>query len=242
MCTKAEPQKLHIMLHDDWEIYGDGTGSPQELMFDPAKRLLDICDKYGAKYTFYAEIGQQYHMLNASDRRWRKIAVKWENILKEAVSRGHDVQLHFHPQWMRAELKNGRWKLDFSNWHSGTVRDAMLERWIHDGKQYLEKLLKSVNKNYKVVSFRAGGWMCQPSDGLYKALEKNGIPCDVTVRKGRYIKYEDGSFIDFRKTVSKYEPWKVNPNDFTEADYNSDIYMNYLYLPRNPFFPSLCTY
>jgi hypothetical protein len=40
------------MLHDDWEIYGDGTGNPEVLMFQPAKRILDICDKYGANLPF----------------------------------------------------------------------------------------------------------------------------------------------------------------------------------------------
>ncbi len=68
---------MFFMLHDDWEIYGDGTCDPQSLMFDPAKRILDICDRYGAKYTFYAEIGQQLNMLNAPSSKWSKYADTW---------------------------------------------------------------------------------------------------------------------------------------------------------------------
>ena len=59
---------LHLMFHDDWEIYDDETGDPVTLMFDPARRILDICDQYQAKNTFYAEIGQQLNMLDADMR------------------------------------------------------------------------------------------------------------------------------------------------------------------------------
>ena len=113
--------ELNLLLHDDWEIYGDGTGDPETLMFEPAKRILDICDRYGAKYTFYAEIGQQLHMLNAPEKRWNQYASTWESVLKDAIQRGHDVQLHFHPQWIGAELKNGIWHLDHSKWSAGNV-------------------------------------------------------------------------------------------------------------------------
>lgn len=44
---------LHLLLHDDWEIYGDGTGDPEKHTFEPVARVLDICDKYGAKYIFF---------------------------------------------------------------------------------------------------------------------------------------------------------------------------------------------
>ena len=64
----ANNKMIHLMLHDDWEIYGDGTGDPEVLMFDPARRIVDICDKHVAKYTFYAEIDQQLNMLNGSKK------------------------------------------------------------------------------------------------------------------------------------------------------------------------------
>jgi peptidoglycan/xylan/chitin deacetylase (PgdA/CDA1 family) len=205
------------MLHDDWEIYGDGTGDPEVLMFEPAKRLLDICDRYGAKYTFYAEIGQQINMLNAPGSKWKKYANTWEMILKDAIARSHDVQLHLHPQWIGSVLKNDKWQLDVSKWHSGHVEPELLDEWIGRGKYYLKNLLQPVNNDYRVLSFRAGGWMCQSSNGLYQALKKHEIVCDVSVLKGRYRRYEDGSVVDFRNAVSCYEPWEVHPDDFARA-------------------------
>ena len=239
---------LYLMLHDDWEIYGDGTGDPEVLMFEPARRILDICDRYGAKYTFYAEIGQQLNMLNAPGKKWQQYANTWEEILKDAVQRGHDVQLHFHPQWIGAELESGKWKLDFSKWSAGQVEHELLDEWIGNGKQYLESLLKSVNSEYRVLSFRAGGWLCQPSTGLYKAFKKHGIVCDVSVMKGRYAEYGDGSRLDFRNAVSRYRPWEVDPDDFSKEQKGSGVWElpvytdestlpHPLYLLKNSFQP-----
>lgn len=215
---------IDIMFHDDWEIYGDGTGDPEKLMFDPARRILDICDTYGAKYTFYAEIGQQLHMLNAPSGKWQKYADTWESILKDAIQRGHDVQMHFHPQWIGAELHNVKWKLDFSKWSAGKVAYELLDEWIGKGKRYIENFLQTVDKGYRVVSFRAGGWMCQPSAALYKALKSNGILTDVSVMKGRYARFADSSYVDFRNAVSRYNPWEVNPTNFALEKKGSGVW------------------
>lgn len=236
------------MLHDDWEIYGDGTGDPVTLMFEPAKRLLDICDNNGAKYTFYAEIGQQIHMLNAPEKKWRQYANTWEEILIDAVQRGHDVQLHFHPQWIGAELKNGKWKLDFCKWNAGNVDHELLDEWIGKGKHYLENLFKPVSNNYKLLSYRAGGWLCQPSTGLYNAFKNHGILCDVSVMKGRYAEYEDGKKLDFRDAVSRFRPWEVDLDDFAREQKGSGVWElpvyteesklpHPLYLLKKAFYP-----
>jgi len=212
---------INLMLHDDWEIYGDGTGNPESLMFDPAKRLLDICDKYGAKYTFFAEIGQQ---LDVPGGKWRKYAATWESVLKDAISRGHDIQLHLHPQWIGAVLKNDKWWVDVSKWHSGFVEPELLDIWVGKGKRYLENLFQPLNANYRVLSFRAGEWSCQPSHGLYHALKKHGIVCDVSVMKGRYKIYDNNCVVDFQKAVSPCIPWEVHPADFAKEQKGSGLW------------------
>ncbi|MFW6271769.1 MAG: hypothetical protein ACOC1Q_01860 [Desulfosalsimonas sp.] len=214
----------NLMLHDDWEIYGDGTGHPEKLMFDPARRLLDICDQYGAKYTFYAEIGQQLNMLNAPGGRWSWYAGIWEEILKDALARGHDVQMHFHPQWIGAELVNGQWKLDFSKWNTARVEEDLLDEWVGKGAAYLRGLLQGIDPEYELLSYRAGGWMCQPSTFLYRVLKKYGIVCDVSVMKGRYKRFADGGLIDFRNAPSRFEPWEVDPDDFALEKQGSGLW------------------
>ncbi len=215
---------VYLMLHDDWEIYGDGTGDPEQLMFEPARRILDICDKHGAKYTFYAEVGQQINMLEAPSSKWNRFAQTWEVLIKEAVKRGHDVQLHFHPQWIGARLNNGHWQLDYAKWNTGNLDYELLDKWIGKGTDYLRSLLEPVNPGYKLLSYRAGGWMCQPSINLYKVLKKHGILCDVSVIKGRYKKFTDGGVIDFRTAFSSFEPWEVDPYDFANKQEGSGLW------------------
>lgn len=215
---------VFILFHDDWEIYGDGTGDPVKLMFDPAKQLLDICDTYGAKYTFYAEIGQQLHMLDASAPIWREYAQTWEEVLKDAIVRGHDVQLHFHPQWIGAKLQNNTWKLDYRKWNTGSLSFDLLDEWIGKGTAYIRNLLNPVQSDYELLSYRAGGWMCQPSTNIYKTLKNHGIVCDASVLKGRYKKFEGGGYIDFRHAPSQFEPWEVNPDDFARLKPGSDLW------------------
>ena len=239
---------MNILLHDDWEIYGDGSGNPEQLMFEPARRILDICDIYGAKYTFFAEIGQQLHMLNASEPSWRKCAAHWETTLKDAVSRGHDVQLHFHPQWIGANLKNGSWQLNHTYWNTGHIEPAVLTEWIGKGKKYLEDLLQPVNNNFTICSYRAGGWMCQPSSGIYTALRDNGIVSDVSIMPGRHCKYADGGQVDFRDAHSRFMPWEVDPDDFSQYKQGSGIWEfpvytetsslpHMIYLLKKAFYP-----
>lgn len=213
------------MLHDDWEIYGDGTGNPDDLMFDPLKRILDICDEYGARYTIFAEIGQQLSMLNApAGSPWAKVANKWESMVCEAIKRGHDVQLHFHPQWIDAQLEKNSWVLNYEKWHTGKISQPELNEWLGNGKKYLESLLGTYNQNYQVVCFRAGGWLCQPSRILYQALRHNQIVCDATVMNGRHIEYKDGSWVDFRDSISNVNNWEVDPDNFSRQSSDSGVW------------------
>src|SRR4051794_9218662 len=104
------------MLHDDWELHGDGSGDMNELMFEPARKILGVCERYGAKYTFFAEVGQQFAMLSSPLEKHRRAAAQWEEVLRDAVRRGHDVQLHLHPQWIGAKSQTQGFDLDYAKW------------------------------------------------------------------------------------------------------------------------------
>ncbi len=215
---------LYLLLQDDWEIYTSGSGDPEKLMFEPAKRILDICDTYGARYTFFADIGLQINMLSSNSNYWKKRARKWELILKDAIKRGHDVQLHFHPQWIDAKLLDGCWQLNLNNFHTAHIPEETLNSWLSKGIKYMEGLFTPINKNYQVVAYRAGETLCQPSNTIYNVLKRNKIICDSSVINGRFKKYSAGGFVDYLNTVSPTEPWEVDPNDFSKEKNGSGIW------------------
>lgn len=208
---------LHLMFHDDWEINGDGTGDPRTLMFEPARKLLDLCDRYGARYTLFAEVMQQFAMKRSSEQTHREWADEWEEILRDAIRRGHDVQLHIHPQWTGAQFAGQRWRLDHSKWSIADLDGEDAFRLLSRGKAYLESLLRPVRADYEVVAFRAGGWMAQPSGELIKALRKSGISADCSVVPGKRITYRDHSDIDYRHACHRLLPWWTGAQDVAAA-------------------------
>jgi hypothetical protein len=44
---------VHIIFTSDYEIHGNGTGTPYKLMIEPTYRNLDLFDEYGNKIVFH---------------------------------------------------------------------------------------------------------------------------------------------------------------------------------------------
>jgi hypothetical protein len=90
---------VQLVLTDDWELRGNGSGNMRRIQFDSMRALLDIYERHGLKASFNAEVMQQlYHLkFGADNPTLLGLAREWEACVGEAVARGHDVQLHVHP-------------------------------------------------------------------------------------------------------------------------------------------------
>src|SRR6187402_3614273 len=95
----------------DYEIHGNGDGCPRELIVEPTRRMLDQFDRFGAKLTIMADVAEilkfkEYkERFGRDDYHYDAIADQ----LKDAIQRGHDVQLHLHASYSNAWHENGRW-------------------------------------------------------------------------------------------------------------------------------------
>jgi len=49
---------LRIIFTLDYEIHGNGDGSPLALMVEPTNRLFNLFDEYGAKLTIMADVAE----------------------------------------------------------------------------------------------------------------------------------------------------------------------------------------
>lgn len=206
------------MLHDDWELYGDGSGDIEQHMFKPAKSILECCNKYGVKYTFFAEFGQQLSMEASGDPALKDSAITWKKFLQDAVSCGHDVQLHFHPQWIGAVYRSGRWQLDFNKSSIALMNYNAIKAWLLKGKHYLEDLLRPVKPSFRILAHRAGGWMIQPSKNLVRALLEIGIIADCSVIKGLTAGNPIFGSVNFQYAPSALIPWYANENDMAKMN------------------------
>ncbi len=228
--------KISIVLVDDWELRGTGEGDMGQIQFSTLSKLLDIYEKYNFKASINAEIMQQlYHIRYGAKHNELKIkALQWENVIKEAYSRGHDVQLHIHPQWKGAQYENKKWLLP-GNWSIISYPRDSIKRMVKDSKDYLENLIQELDPAYKCVSFRSGAWAIAPSNHILTILAEEKIVFDISIVKGLYY---NNSFIqlDYRNCEESFQPFYPNMKDARKL---SDKKEPITCVPTFSFVPSL---
>jgi len=104
---------------------------------------------------------------------------------------GHDVQLHLHPHWLDATYENDKWNFTYKRFKLQTLSGQSNAGDINTvigcisiAKKILEDLIRQVNPNYKVTTFRAGGYLIQPFSKLKDAMLQNGILIDTSICPG----------------------------------------------------------
>lgn len=176
---------IHVVLSDDWELYGDGSGDMRKIQFANMRQLRGIYEEAGLRASFNAEVMQQLYHEREGERhpRLRELAREWRDVVCDTYSRGHDVQLHVHPQWHEARYVDGQWLVQ-DDWTLGHHPPARIRAMIATCKQYLENLLTRNAPDYRCVAFRAGAWALVPSEHVVPSLIDNGISLDVSIAPG----------------------------------------------------------
>ena len=174
-----------MVLSDDWELYGDGSGDMRKIQFANMRQLRSIYEKAGLRASFNAEVMQQlYHEREGEHHtHLRELAREWRDLVCETYLRGHDIQLHVHPQWHEARYVDGQWFVQ-DDWTLGHHSPARIREMIAKCKQYLENLLRSSAPDYRCVAFRAGAWALLPSEHVVPILIESGISLDVSIAPG----------------------------------------------------------
>jgi hypothetical protein len=212
--------KIGLVLTNDWELYGDGSGDFYEVQHNPTLDMLQLLNKYNAKMTFMAEFAQQlYHQKYGEIDTLGKIANDWVQILQKAIAEGHDAQLHFHPQWINAIYEDNKWHFATENWSIAKINEETISYYLRKGKDLFENELIKVNPNYKVCAFRAGAYQIEPSDKVIPILEDLGIKLDTSVTKGLSF---PGEF-DYSNVPSNSIPWRVGRKDIKSKGNSSVI-------------------
>jgi hypothetical protein len=185
---------VDLILTADYEVWGNGDGCVENCVIEPSKRMMEIAERHGARITFFLDVCEYWAFEKVeSDGGFRdnyKPATLIREQLIDAVRRGHDVQLHLHPQWLNYKmLTNDTWELDFRYWRLPEVQKYHDTSWdvqslIKAGVTTLNDLFKPVKEDYKVIAFRAGAWCIQPEIEVLKALKNEGIIIDSTVAPG----------------------------------------------------------
>lgn len=215
--------KFGVVFTSDYEIHGNGEGSPKDLMVEPTERMIQLFDQYGAKLTIMADIaeiirfGEHFRETGKDEFYFNEIT----NQLKTAVKSGHDVQLHIHPSYFNAKYNNGKWD---QNWEEYSIADLTFERLnevVKIGKDFLEELLKPVKPDYSCIAFRAANWSMHPSRNIVKALANNNISIDTSVFK--YGKRTGRVTFDYTDAFNEVIPWTIDHSDVCKYDEHGQL-------------------
>jgi hypothetical protein len=204
---------IHLVLTDDWELYGDGSGNMRRIQFDTMRQLVDIYDRFGLRGTFNVEVMQQLYHLRYGQKNpdLSALAQEWEALVQEVYAKGHDIQLHVHPQWYQARYDNGRWQLN-NRWSILDYPPEDARNMIQECKGYLEMLLSSLHPHYRCVAFRSGAWFLAPSDYMLPMLADFGIRCDMSITRGLYFNLDIGK-LDYREIDESFLPFYPQMHD-----------------------------
>ena len=187
---------LPLILTLDYETFGSGVGDVMRDVIEPTRRLLSICDKHQAKMTIMFEVGEYWAFERYESQLRKDLGYSpWEQMrgqAVDAVQRGHDIQLHLHPQWIGATYNRGAWQLENRYWRladlpgglGGKDQITSITGALHAGKQTLECMIRPVKADYECVCFRAGGFYAQPSRDVIAGMKEAGLRMDSSVVRG----------------------------------------------------------
>jgi hypothetical protein len=208
----------------DYEIHGNGEGCPQKLMVEPTGRMMDLFEQYGAKLTIMADVAEILKFREYKEQQGRDDyhSDAIEGQLRDAIRRGHDVQLHLHASYFNARHAAGYWRQDWSEYNFAGLGLDRLRQMVKLGKEYLETLLRPINSRYCCSAFRAANWSVSPSANVVRALVENGIQIDTSVfkhgRRNGLVNF------DYSQAFSALLPWRASEADINRVDKNSSLF------------------
>ena len=215
---------LRIIFTLDYELHGNGVGSPRSLMIGPTDRLLDLFDEYGAKLTIMPDAAEilkfgEYKVETGRDDYHYDAIV---DQLRRAVSRGHDVQLHLHSSYFKAQHDQGRWLQEWSEYNFAGLPYERMTWMVRTGKEFLETLLRPVHKEYECIAFRAANWSVSPSRNVVHALLENNMFIDTSVFKGG--RRHGLVTFDYSGAYHHLRPWPASPDDICRREADSRLW------------------
>ena len=186
----------------DYELYGDGTGSLRELVYDPAARLRDLFLHHGVRFVNFVEVAELQKIEEcATDPAIGLV----KRQIRELFEDGFEVGLHLHPQWCNASYRRGRWVLDSSEYNLCTLSEPRLTEIVDGSLRHLGHLVGV--PGFTPLSFRAGNWLFQPTQPAASVLAEKGIVIDSSLFKGALL-HNHG--LDYRRSLTNGPYWRFH--------------------------------
>ncbi len=204
----ARRRRRDLVLTIDYETWQTAPPGKRidwhETVLRPAEALMLIAERLPVPLTFFVEMGEILWLR----RNDPSVAAALEKQIRQARTRGHDIQLHLHPEWLpesgaRHDAAAGTWWWDRDKCRIHSLREAPLSL-LGRLKEELEGIVRPADPGYRVRAFRAGRYGIQPHGEVFQAMLRHGIEADSSVwRSGHSFERR----FDFRGSFSAMNPY-----------------------------------
>jgi hypothetical protein len=186
----------------DYEIYGNGTGGLKDLVYEPAERLRDVFQRWGARFVNFVEVAEFEKIEACATDPAIDFVTKQ---IQELYRDGFEIGLHLHPQWCNASYNQGRWFLDFSEYNLCALPRPRIAEIVERSLDFLRHIVG--RSDFTPLSFRAGNWLFQPTQTAASVLAENGIKIDSSVFKGGL---QRSHHLDYRPALRNGHCWRFS--------------------------------
>lgn len=226
---------MNIFLTLDYELFSSDTpGTPLHCIIEPMRELSAMALKYGVHYTIFVDAAYLFK-LNRMKEEIPQLMNDFRLLvanIKELVKEGHDVQLHFHPQWIYTVWDENRckWDMDITHFKLSDMEPELARTSFSESKKLLDGII-----GYPTNCFRACGYCLDTYKDYVKLFQDNGITKDSSV--ARYLhresiahKYDyriipEEQIYRFKDSVKE----KDNNGEFLEISISSFIFNLFSY-------------
>jgi hypothetical protein len=122
------------------------------------------------------------------------------------IDEGHYVMPHVHPHWLDAIYLEETGEFDLTNvdkYRFHNLTPEQRREVLESSVQILQDIIWKKYPDYKIDSFRAGGWSIQPFSDFKPVFEEFGIKYDLSVVTGLY-QFSSAQIYDFSAVPRKF--------------------------------------
>lgn len=172
---------MQLLFTLDYELFmGPRTGSVDNCLIRPLDLYLAATDN---KLPFTLFVDAAYlHALKRLKGRHACLDDDYTKIarhLRQLHQKGHDIQLHIHPQWFYSSFNGTEWQLDTAHYKLADMEQSDRLKLVKEAKDLLDGIIGK-----HTTAFRAGGFSAQPTEMLATLFDACTLRADSSVCPG----------------------------------------------------------
>ena len=196
---------MKVLLTLDYELFnGYKAGTARNSLITPTDELRKILNKHNFKATFFVDTCYLNRLAELKSQH-PQLQEDYELIieqLKTLKSEGHDIQLHLHPNWLRATYDGTQWHSNTDDYKLSDLEPQDAESLFLDGVNCLNTAIYGNMGGVKC--FRAGAYCLQTYTAFAEIFKKYGILVDSSVNRYHKAISEKHEWCDYTRIPKQY--------------------------------------